>query len=115
MFRREVLNTKKPYGEDSKPRRGEDYELLMRLYSEGHRGYNIQDILLKYRETLDGYKRRALKYQIQEVSIRWNGFKRMGIDPVQNMKYVIKPIAVWMVPNHIKMKIKRKRTRESKN
>ena len=115
MFRREILNTNKPYGEDEMPRRGEDYELLMRLHSEGHKGYNIQDSLLKYRETLDGYKRRAFKYQIQEVTIRWNGFRKLGLYPIPNIMYVIKPVLVWMVPNRLKMRIKRKRNSESQS
>ena len=38
--------------------RSEDYELFMRLHAAGHRGYNLRDYLLRYREESGSLKRR---------------------------------------------------------
>ena len=101
MFRKSVLTMDKPYGSDTKPRRGEDYELFMNLTAAGIKGYNLQEDLLFYRETKDSYKRRRLRDQIDEVGIRWKGFKKLGLKPWLQIYYVIKPLIVWMVPNRI--------------
>lgn len=101
MFRKSVLNMDNPYGSDKKSRRGEDYQLFMNLTAAGIRGFNLQEDLLLYRETKDSYKRRRLSDQLAEVVIRWNGFKKLGLNPWLEIYYVIKPIIVWMVPNRI--------------
>ena len=101
MFRKSVLNMDKPYGIEERPRRGEDYQLFMNLTAAGIRGFNLQEDLLLYRETKDSYKRRTFMDQLDEVGIRWKGFKKMGLNPWHEIYYVIKPIIVWMVPNRI--------------
>ncbi|SDI34466.1 Glycosyltransferase involved in cell wall bisynthesis [Pseudobutyrivibrio sp. 49] len=106
MFRKSILEMDNPYGSAEKPRRGEDYELLMNLTAAGIRGYNLQENLLYYRETIASYKRRRLTDQMAEVTIRWNGFKKMGLNPWHEIGYVIKPIAVWMVPDKIAFNIR---------
>jgi glycosyltransferase involved in cell wall biosynthesis len=106
MFRKSVLSMDKPYGEDDRPRRGEDYELFMNLTAAGIRGFNLQEDLLLYRETKESYKRRTLMDQLEEVSIRWNGFKKLGLNPWLEIYYVIKPIIVWIVPNNIAFRIR---------
>ncbi|SCZ80796.1 Glycosyltransferase involved in cell wall bisynthesis [Pseudobutyrivibrio xylanivorans] len=106
MFRKSVLNMENPYGSPDRPRRGEDYELFMNLTAAGVRGYNLQENLLYYRETINSYKRRTLTDQVAEVTIRWNGFKKMGLNPWREIGYVVKPIAVWMVPDKIAFNIR---------
>ncbi len=106
MFRKSCLSMENPYGSWTKPRRGEDYRLFMNLMADGIRGYNLQEDLLLYRETKDSYKRRRLADQIDEVRIRWNGFKKLGLRPWRELHYVIKPIIVWMVPNRIAFRIR---------
>lgn len=101
MFRKSVLSMDKPYGLEEKPRRGEDYQLFMNLVASGVKGYNLQENVLGYRETKDSYNRRTLPDQLDEVVIRWNGFKKLGLNPWRELHYVVKPIMVWMVPNRI--------------
>ena len=106
MFRKEILNLEKPYGSDEKARRGEDYKLFMNLTALGIKGFNLQENLLLYRETKDSYKRRTFKNQLDEVRIRWRGFRRMGLNPWQELYYVVKPLIVWCVPNRIAFAIR---------
>ncbi len=106
MFRRNVFHSEKPYGDDLKDRRGEDYEMLMELTSNGACGYNIQEELLQYRETPNSYKKRKFSYSIQEMIIRSRGFKKLGFKKIEVLNYIIKPIVVWMIPNRLAFKIR---------
>ena len=71
----------------------EDYELFMRLHSEGLRGYNLQEPLLLYRE-----KERTLSRSFRrcffEMLIRIQGFARLGILSPKTVFYVVKPVFV---------------------
>ncbi|WP_170830767.1 glycosyltransferase [Pseudobutyrivibrio sp. ACV-2] len=106
MFRKCVLSMDNPYGSNNKSRRGEDYQLFMNLTAAGIKGFNLQEDLLYYRETKDSYNRRKLSDQLAEVVIRWNGFKKLGLNPWLEIYYVIKPLIVWMVPNRIAFRIR---------
>lgn len=106
MFRKSVLTMDNPYGCDGSPCRGEDYRLFMNLTAMGIKGYNLQENLLIYRETKDSYKKRKFKDQVAEVGIRWNGFKKLGLNPWRDFYYVIKPMVVWLVPNRIAFAIR---------
>lgn len=102
MFRRKELLRYGGYFKGERACRGEDYELFMRLHGAGERGFNLQEILLQYRETRSSYDRRKLRFQFQEAGIRFEGFRRMGIISLKSMVYVIKPVIVWMVPKKVK-------------
>ncbi len=71
----------------------EDYELFMRMHSEGLRGYNLQEPLLLYRE-----KERTLSRSFRrcffEMLIRIQGFARLGILSPKTFFYVVKPVFV---------------------
>ena len=71
----------------------EDYELFMRMHSEGLRGYNLQEPLLLYRE-----KERTLSRSFRrcffEMLIRIQGFARLGILSPKTVFYVVKPVFV---------------------
>ena len=95
MFRREVLLSCGGYKEI---RRGEDYELFMRLHSQGMQGYNLQENLFQYREDADTYGHRKYRYQIEEVGIRCRGFQRLGVLNPLTVPYVLKPLIVGMMP-----------------
>ena len=56
-------------------RRCEDYELFMRLHSQGFKGYNLQENLFLYREEKESYKKRKIRFRVYEMMIRYQGFK----------------------------------------
>ncbi len=97
MFRREALEKLCGYCEAPWAVRAEDYELFMRLYASGMRGYNIPKVLLQYREDRNAYIRKKYRYRIHEYLIRWKGFRELGILK-GNWHYVWKPIAAGLVP-----------------
>lgn len=95
MFRKEVLLNCHGYKET---RRGEDYELFMRLHSQGMQGYNLQEDLFQYREDAATYSHRKYRYQVEEVGIRFQGFKRLGILNPATVPYALKPLIVGIIP-----------------
>lgn len=96
MFRKEVFNAQGGYRAGT--RRGEDYELFMRLFAAGFRGRNIQEELFSYREDRDSYKRRGLGSRLDEVGIRYEGFKELGIMLPFGWLYVLRPLAAGCAP-----------------
>lgn len=103
LFRKQALVENGGY----KPmKRGEDYELFMRLHASGRRGYNLQDIFFQYREDINTYKHRKYRYQIEEVNIRKNGFRQLGILNIKSCLYVIKPLIVGLIPYGLLIRLK---------
>lgn len=107
MFR--TLKIKEVYGYRfaQETRRAEDYDLFMRMYAEGMKGYNFQEAVLRYFVNLEAMRKRRYKYRIDEAIVRYKGFKRLGLFP-KAVIYVIKPLVVGLLPNRLLFKIKQK-------
>lgn len=96
MFRSRVFDDNTRYSVSGITARCEDYELFMRLYGMGYKGYNIKEILLQYRE--DGYLlKRSMKYCFYEMLVRIQGFRRLKILQLRYVPYIFKPIVVGLV------------------
>ena len=106
MFRREALETVNGYSEDTHQILCEDYDLLLRLYAKGYNGKNIQDELLDYTIPADGKSNRKLRHRWNESVTRLMRFKELGVLP-KALPYVVKPLAVGMIPNRILLTIKK--------
>lgn len=103
MIRKEALIKLTGYGRNTFCRRVEDYDLFMRAYALGMKGYNIQESLLYYREDLTSYKKRKYRYRINEMIVRCRGFWKLGLFPI-GVPYVIKPLLVGLIPNSLLIK-----------
>lgn len=97
IMRKEILNILNGYKVEKITRRLEDYDLFMRLYANGYKGYNIQEFLYQFREDNDAFKRRAYKYRWDEVQVRYRGFKYLGLIPKYYI-YILKPLIVGLIP-----------------
>lgn len=93
MFRRDVLVATGGYSVSRIISRCEDYELFMRLYAQGYKGYNLQEVLFQYQEEAM-VLRRSWKYCYYEALIRLHGFNQLGILSIKTFPYVLKPLAV---------------------
>lgn len=98
MFRRDVFRRNYGYISCGITKRCEDYELFMRLHTRGEQGYNIQAQLILYREDKAAYAKRSHTYRINEIRIRYRGFKRLGILKPSTLAYVFRPIAGEIIP-----------------
>jgi glycosyltransferase involved in cell wall biosynthesis len=101
MFRKECLNKVGGYDESAITRRAEDYDLYMRIYANGFKGYNIQKPLLRYLINVNIMKNKRLyRYRIYEAIIRFRGFYKLGLMP-RGFMYVIKPLLVGLIPHRL--------------
>lgn len=98
MFRVEALNKVNGYRVARETIKSQDYDLFMRLYAEGFKGYNIQEPLLRYYINPDVKKKKTkYKFRINEAIIRYKGFKKLGF-PIIGIPFIIKPLIVGIIP-----------------
>lgn len=109
LFRRKSLEFANGYRVAKETRRCEDYDLFMRMYAEGMKGYNIQENLYHYKvyTTTNEVKYRPMKDRIDEAIVRYKGFKAMGI-LWRGIPYVLKPIIIGIIPQYFFRIIKKK-------
>lgn len=105
MIRTEVLKRLDGYRVESVTLRQEDYDLWMRLYAAGYEGYNIQQVLLNFREDKYSYGRRKYRYRLDEAYVRYRGFRSLGL-LYKGFLYVLKPVLVGLIPNVVLKKIR---------
>lgn len=96
MFTRDSIKKVNGYRVSNETKRGQDYDLFMRLYIEGFKGKNIPDLLYYYRVDGETIKRRRFSARLGECIIRYKGFKKLGLFP-KGLPYVIKPIIAHFV------------------
>lgn len=109
MFRREALEHADGYRELL---RNEDYELFMRLHAQGYRGYNLQEELFVYREDAEAYRRRAGRFRVEEMKVRSEGFRRLGLPAFLAAPYVLKPLLTVICPDRLLRFVKERVRRE---
>ena len=108
MFRREVLEQVHGYSTSRKNLLCEDYELFMRLHQKRYQGYNLQKPLLQYREDINSETRRTYKRRLREASVRFVGYRQLGILKLASLPYVLKPLLVGIIPGRIRHHIRRR-------
>lgn len=101
MYRAGLFEQVAGYAEEKRTARCEDYELFMRLFQLGYKGYNIQKPLLNYRVDREKYHSRPLKYYFYEGQIRFEGFRRMGLLWPKGWIYVLRPMASRLLPTRL--------------
>lgn len=104
MVRREAYMSVNGYSVEKRTRRTEDYELFMRMYAKGFQGYNLQSYLLDYRMGDCGLKKQKFCYRIDEVVIKYKGFKMLHLFPLGYV-FLLKPIISGFMPSFLKKKI----------
>lgn len=100
MMRREAYETLGGYVSNQKTIRAEDLELWFRFYENGYKGYNIQEPLYKYRESLEDYKKRTIKAGIETAKVFLAGYKKLHF-PLYMRVFALKPILAAIIPDFI--------------
>ncbi|MED2972871.1 glycosyltransferase family 2 protein [Fictibacillus sp. B-59209] len=114
IFRASKLREVNGYRFAKETRRAEDYDLFMRMYAAGMRGYNIEKPLLRYYVNVQAMKKRKFKYRLDEVIVRYKGFKNLGLFP-KGYLYVLKPLIVSLIPKKILLKLQRNKYQQFVN
>lgn len=107
MYRREALEAVGGYRIAKETRRGQDYDLHMRMYAAGLKGYIMADRLTYYYRGKKSFPKCKYKYRIDEAKIRWKNFKALGLLP-KGIHFVIKPLIVGLIPLSVIERIKRR-------
>lgn len=100
MVRKEAYDAVSGYDVDSKKMRVEDWNLWIRMYSKGYKGYNLQEPMYKMRDDKNAFSRRKFKFRINEARMTIQAVKLLKLSPV-NYIYVLRPILVGLLPKHI--------------
>ena len=100
MVRREAYEKVKGYSVEKKLLRTEDYHLWFKMYLEGYRGYNLQEVLYKMRDDRNATQRRKFKYRINEAYVKRLIMKNFDL-PIKNIVYVVRPIIVGVMPTFL--------------
>lgn len=106
MYRASLFREVAGYAEEKKTARCEDYELFMRLFRLGYKGYNIQKCLLNYRVDRNRYHTRSWISRFHEGQVRYEGFRGLGILWPKGWLYIFRPLASRLVPARIIIKEK---------
>lgn len=106
MYRASLFKKVAGYAESKKTLRCEDYELFMRLFGLGYKGYNIQKALLNYRVDRKAYHTRSWVNRFREGQVRYEGFRGLGILWPKGWIYIFRPLVSKFVPTTLTAKAK---------
>ena len=108
MMRRNVLQELGGYRSTPHTERVEDYDLWVRLYAAGYKGYNLQQVVYSMRDDRNAYRRRKFKYRINESRISYRVYKDCQL-PFTKLCYPILPICKGLLPEWLYARFHRKR------
>ena len=97
MVRREAYEAVGGYTVAKNRLRVEDWDLWIRMYEKGYRGYNLSEPLYKMRDDRDAYKRRKFRYRINEAKVGASAVKKLKLSPIAYI-YILRPIVVGLLP-----------------
>ena len=70
-MRRDILEALGGYSESKDTLRVEDYDLWVRMYAAGYRGFNTQEILYSMRDDRNAISRRTFQSRINESKVHF--------------------------------------------
>lgn len=84
----------------------EDYDLWLRLYAVGIKGYVLQEPLYHMFDGREAAKRRTFKRRLNEAWVRKEGYKAIHA-PLMMRVFILKPILIGMIPQWLYVLIRR--------
>lgn len=112
VMRTDSLRAVGGYRVAKETRRGQDYDLFMRMYAAGMQGANITKPLYRYRSNRTTSKYKSIDKRFNEAQVRLKNFKALGIGPIRYL-YIAKPIILSLIPKKIYGQIQKRRTKLS--
>lgn len=97
VIRHDALKKVNAYRVTKYTRRCEDYDLWMRMYAMGYKGYNLAIPLYKVRIDHSAYKRRKFKDRFFLMYVTWQGYKILHM-PFYLYPYLLRPLLVGLCP-----------------
>ena len=97
VMKRDALKQVGGYSVEKKLLRVEDYHLWFKFYIAGLKCYNLEECLYKMRDDSNAYKRRSFQNRLNEVRLKFWGFKQIKI-PLHHYLWILKPIILFVLP-----------------
>ena len=107
MFRTGVLKQAGGYRAAEDTARCEDYDLFLRLYLAECYGYNLPDILFRYREDRKSYQKRTFRSRIREMTVRRRYFRKLPAPGYKRLIYTMRPLAAALIPGRVIRMVRR--------
>lgn len=102
MIRTDILKKYDGYSEDEKYYRVEDYELWLRLYCNGYKGYNIQKNLIVYTKNSDSIKNIRKVDRVNRFKLLKEYFDKLNISPIY-CYFIYLPLIKMFIPYQIRI------------
>ncbi len=100
LMRKSVLEKLNGYNTSEKFKRVEDYELWVRMYASGYKGYNLCQTLYSMRDDSTASKRRNFSNRVNESRVKKLVYKLAKI-PFYKYPLVYVPILKFLTPKFI--------------
>lgn len=100
MMRKTAYDGLNGYRVSKETMRAEDLDLWFRFFKENYKGYNIQEVLYRYHESRNDYKKRTLKAAYRTSAVYLRGYKMLGFSMTKYI-YAVKPVISALLPNSI--------------
>lgn len=100
MMKKSVYDALGGYTVSEQTMRAEDLDLWFRFFAAGYVGYNMPDVLYRYRESEADMKKRSLKAAIGIAKVFWQGYKRLDY-PYLKRIWAIKPVVAALLPRKL--------------
>lgn len=97
MVRKEAYEAVGGYTDEKKLIRVEDYNLFMKMYMLGYKGYNLQEPLYSMRDGREAIERRKFKFRINETYAKCLAIKNLKLSKICYL-YALRPIIVGLLP-----------------
>lgn len=109
MLRKEVYDDLGGYLVSKRTEKGQDLDLWFRFYAKGFKGYNLQEPLLKYHESIGDYKKkRNLKYSWGMTKTSLHGF-RINKFPLYLYPWAFRSVITALIPRSIMFRYHKKK------
>ena len=108
MIRREAYEKVGGYTTDKRLLRVEDYHLWIKMYSEGYKGYMLEEPLYYMRDDRNAAQRRSWNNRINEVYVRHLAIHDLGL-PTYNYIHCLKPVLLALLPTSVYSWLHKKR------
>lgn len=100
MVRREAYEAVNGYTVSKDRLRVEDWDLWVRMYEKGYRGYNLEKPLYKMRDDRNAYSRRKFKYRLNEAKVGASAIRKLHLNPALYL-LCLRPIIVGLLPKGV--------------
>ena len=100
MVRKEAYDAVGGYTVSEKLMRQEDYELWIKMYVKGFRGYNLPEALYSMRDDRNAYSRRTWVGRRNEAYVKFLACKKLKL-PLPYYLHCLKPIILYFLPRQV--------------